>query len=49
MTNEERIYKLCECLIDLIYELSDHDVELGRHLEWVKEEIISIRNDIDNS
>ena len=49
MTNEERIYKLCEYIDDLIYEISYHDVQLGEHLKWISEEINSIRKDIDNS
>ena len=47
MTNEERIYKLCEYVMDLIDELSYHDND--KNLEWVKYEIKSIREDIDNS
>jgi hypothetical protein len=49
MTNEERIYKLCEYVMDLIFELSYHDEKIGGYLEWVNEEIKSIRADIDNS
>ena len=49
MTNEERIYKLCEYVMDLIFELSYHDEELGNRIEWVRDEIISIREDVDNS
>lgn len=52
MTNEERIYKLCECVMDLIYEISyysDCTVEFDRSLERVKDEVISIRWDIDNN
>lgn len=50
MTNEERIYKLCEYVMDLIFELSYHDRDsnLGLHLNWINEEIKSIREDIDN-
>lgn len=40
MTNEERIYKLCEYMIDLIDSISN--------LEWIKDELISIKEDIDN-
>lgn len=49
MTNEERIYKLCEYVTDLIVEISYHNEELGRHLEWIVDEIKSIREDIDNN
>lgn len=45
MTNEERIYKLCEYVMDLIDVLP----YTRDHLEWVKDEIKSIREDIDNS
>lgn len=44
MTNEERIYKLCKCVMDLIDELPDYTVYLDR----IRDEIISIREDIDN-
>ena len=48
MTNEKRIYKLCECVTDLIDELSFHirDYNLNKHLESVKDEIILIMHDI---
>ena len=49
MTNEERIYKLCEYVMDLIFELQYYDENLENKLEWVKDEIKSIRQDIDNS
>lgn len=49
MTNEERIYKLCEYVMDLIFEISYHDKELGKYLEWINDEIMSIREDIYNS
>ena len=49
MTNEERIYKLCEYVMDLIDELQYHDECLKKKFEWVKDEIKSIREDIDNS
>ena len=45
MTNEERIYKLCEYVMDLIDELQRD----GRDFEWVKDEIKSIRQDIDSN
>lgn len=51
MTNEERIYKLCEYVMDLVDTLSYHnrDYQFNRDLNWVKDEIKSIREDIDNS
>lgn len=49
MTNEERIYKLCEYVIDLINEFQYQDKNFFDSLEWVKDEIESIREDIDNS
>lgn len=49
MTNEERIYKLCEYVMDLIDEISYRDEIIEERLEWVKDEIKSIREDIDNS
>lgn len=49
MTNEERIYKLCEYVIDLIEVLQCHDRDLNNNLEWVRNEVMSIRQDIDNS
>ena len=49
MTNEERIYKLCEYLMDLIDDIQYYDEKFGNKLEWIKDEIKSIREDIDNS
>ena len=49
MTNEERIYKLCEYIMDLIDELRGYDMYLNSHLEWIKDEIKTIRQDIDNN
>lgn len=49
MTNEERIYKLCEYVIDLIDDLQYYDEKFEKKFEWVKDEIKSIREDIDNS
>lgn len=43
MTNEERIYQLCDCLIMLI------DLLPYKNLEYLKEEIKDIKQDIDNS
>lgn len=45
ITNEERIYKLCEYVMDLINAISDCDNDF----EWIKNEFKSIREDIDNS
>jgi hypothetical protein len=42
MTNEERIYKLCECLISVI------EYELPQSAEWIIENVESIMEDIDN-
>ena len=44
MTNEERIYKLCEYMMDLIDAIKNKDSSL----EWIRDEIVSIREDIDN-
>lgn len=41
MTNEERIYKLCEYILDLI------DMLPYKNLEWIRDEIVSIREDIE--
>ena len=49
MTNEERIYKLCEYVMDLICEISYHNEELCGRIEWINDEIKSIREDIDNN
>ena len=44
MTNEERIYKLCEYMMDLIDAIKNKESDL----EWIRDEIVSIREDIDN-
>lgn len=49
MTNEKRIYKLCEYVIDLIDELTYNDENLDKRLEWVRDEIKTIRKDIDST
>ena len=49
MTNEERIYKLCEYVMDLIDELQSYDMYFNSCLEWIKDEIKTIRQDIDNN
>ena len=49
MTNEERINKLCECVIDLIDMLQCHDRDLNKNLEWVRNEVMDIREEIYNS
>ena len=41
MTNEERIYKLCECLIDIANYLP-------KGSEWIEDNIKAIMEDIDN-
>lgn len=43
MTNEERIYELCDCLIMLI-ELLPH-----KNIQYLKEAIKDIKQDIDNN
>lgn len=45
MDNTERVYKLCEYLIDLINEIDRKE----HNLDWIITEIESIREDIDNS
>lgn len=45
MDNTTRIYKLCEYLIDLINEIDSKEY----NLEWIIDEIESIREDIDNN
>lgn len=47
MTNEERIYKLCEYIIDLINEFVRYGK--GADLNRVKDKIISIKEGINNS
>lgn len=49
MTNEKRIYKLCEYVMDLIDELTYDDVNLEKRFEWIKDEIKTIRKDIDST
>lgn len=45
MSNEERIYKVCGCLIDFIDALPEHyTVTVDR----IRDELISIRENIDN-
>lgn len=46
MTNEERIYKLCEYIMDLIDEIQNKDKDINFDLEWIRDEITSIREDI---
>lgn len=48
MTNEERIYELCGCVIDLIDMLQCNDRNLNNHLEYVRDALADIRQDIDN-
>lgn len=49
MTNEERIYKLCEYVMDLIYELQYSNGKCDESFDWIVDEIKSIRQDIDNN
>lgn len=49
MTNEERIYKLCEYMMDLIFELQYHEEKFDGRFEWIRDELKSIREDIDNN
>lgn len=51
MNNEERIYRLCEYVIDLIDEIlrREDDYYFNANLEYIKYEIKSIREDIDNN
>ena len=42
MTNEERMCKICECIIDLIDELNRPNC----NTEWVRNEVLSIRTEI---
>lgn len=49
MTNEERIYELCGCVIDLIDMFRYHDKNLNNQLEYVRDTLEDIRQDIDNS
>ena len=48
MTNEERIYKLCEYVMDLIFEIKD-DTDYGSKFDWINDELRSIQKDIDGS
>ena len=41
MNNKERIYKLCECLIDAVNYLP-------KGSEWIEDNIREIMEDIDN-
>lgn len=45
ITNEERIYKLCKYVMDLINAISDCDNDF----EWIKNEFKFIIENIDNS
>lgn len=49
MPNEERIYRLCEYIMDLIDEFQYYDEKLYKNTLWIKNEIDSIRKDIDNN
>lgn len=43
--NRDHINKLCECIVDLIIELQHHDGRLNERLEWIRNEVESIRED----
>jgi hypothetical protein len=45
--NQERILKLCECIIDLIDEVV-LNVDLVDNFDWIKNEVKEIRDDINN-
>lgn len=51
MTNEERIYKLCECIIDFVETMESYDEWLNRNrtLVRIKKEMKDIREEIDNN
>lgn len=41
MTNEERIYQLCECVMSIV------EYELPKSAEWIMENVEVIMKDID--
>ena len=45
--NRDRINKLCECMLDLIDELQSHDKRLNERLEWIRNEVESIKKDTE--
>lgn len=45
--NQERILKLCECIIDLIDEVV-LNVDLIDNFYWIRNEVQEIRDDINN-
>ena len=47
MTNEERIDRVCECLLYVIELLRAHDRLFDNHLEFVEKELNDIRRDIE--
>ena len=51
MTNEERTYKLCECVMDLIDKIlsNNDDYYFYMALEDIKYKIKNISEDIDNN
>lgn len=42
MTNEERIYQLCECVMSIV------EYELPESAKWIIENVEAIMKDIDN-
>lgn len=46
--NQERVYRLCDCVIDLINEIS-MNTNYGDYVDWIKDEIQYIKDDINNS
>ena len=46
MTNEKRIFELCGCVLDLIDELSMHDYTIKYRIEWIKNEMLELREEI---
>lgn len=42
MTNEERIYRLCECVMSIV------EYELPKSAEWIMEDLKTIMEDIDS-
>ncbi len=42
MNNDERFYKLCECVRDLIDVLPNDP-----NLDWIRKEVVEIMKDVD--
>ena len=49
MTNEERIYELCDCMMLVVEHLQCYDKFFNNSLEGVMEALKDIKQDIDNS